>query len=101
MRHDQFCLHAEVEDRHWWFVGRRRIIGRLVEETLPPDRNATVIDVGCGTGGNIASLADRYDCLGIDTSHEAVELARQGFRMSRFASAARRGTLASLPPERG
>lgn len=82
MRHDQFQLHADVEDRHWWFVARRRILARLAEEALPPDRNATVIDVGCGTGANIAALAGRYRCLGIDTSSEAIELARSRFSRS-------------------
>ena len=79
MQHDQFQLHADVEDRHWWFVARRRILARLVEEVLPPDPDATVIDVGCGTGANIAALADGYRCLGIDTSSKAIELARSRF----------------------
>ncbi|MBU4273060.1 MAG: class I SAM-dependent methyltransferase [Planctomycetes bacterium] len=86
MRHEQFQLHAEVEDRHWWFVGRRRILCRLVEEVLPPDRQATIVDVGCGTGGNIAALADRYRCVGIDTSAEAVELARRRFSQVQFVA---------------
>lgn len=84
MQHEQFQLHAEVEDRHWWFVGRRRILCRLVEEVVPPDRQATIVDVGCGTGGNIAALADRYRCVGIDTSAEAVELAQRRFPGVRF-----------------
>jgi SAM-dependent methyltransferase len=46
---------AETESRHWWFVGRRAILsaimGRLV---LPP--NSRILEVGCGTGGNLAML---------------------------------------------
>ncbi len=84
MQHEQFQLHAEVEDRHWWFVARRRILCRLIEELLPPDPAATVVDVGCGTGGNIAALAGRYRCVGIDTSAEAIELARQRFPQVQF-----------------
>jgi SAM-dependent methyltransferase len=42
------------------------------------------VDVGCGTGGNIASLADQYRCVGIDTSAEAVDLARQRFPKVQF-----------------
>jgi SAM-dependent methyltransferase len=49
----------------------------VVREILPADPESTVLDVGCGTGGNIAALADDYRCLGIDTSSEAIELARR------------------------
>jgi len=76
MQHEQFQLHADIEDRHWWFVGRRRILCRLVAEVLAPSPETTVVDVGCGTGGNIAALASRYRCVGIDTSEEAIRLAR-------------------------
>ncbi len=76
MQHEQFQLHADIEDRHGWFVGRRRILCRLVGEVLAPSREAIIVDVGCGTGGNIAALAGQYRCVGIDTSEEAIRLAR-------------------------
>ena len=84
MQHEQFQLHADIEERHWWFVGRRRILCRLVAEVLPPSPQAAIVDVGCGTGGNIAALADRYPCVGIDTSAEAIELARRRFPKVQF-----------------
>jgi SAM-dependent methyltransferase len=84
MQHDQFQLHADIEERHWWFVGRRQILCRLIAEVLPPSPEAAIVDVGCGTGGNIAALACGYRCAGIDTSAEAVDLARQRFPQVRF-----------------
>jgi len=84
MQPEQFQLHADIEQRHWWFVARRQIVGRLIQEVLPPGPDATIVDVGCGTGANIAALADRYDCVGIDTSDQAIELARQRFPGVRF-----------------
>jgi SAM-dependent methyltransferase len=79
MQSPQFQLHAEIEERHWWFVARRRILRALVEQILPPSPETTVIDVGCGTGANLASLAADYRCIGIDTSPEAIRLARKRF----------------------
>lgn len=84
MQSEQFQLHAEIEERHWWFVARRRIVRRLVETVLPPNAGHTVIDVGCGTGANIAALADGYRTIGIDTSSEAIDLARKRFPRVRF-----------------
>lgn len=46
----------EIESDHWWFAARREIladqIGRL---HLPP--KAEILEVGCGTGGNLAMLS--------------------------------------------
>ena len=72
MRSEQFELHADIEERHWWFVARRKILGSLIESVLTPSRATTIIDVGCGTGANLAGLAGRYDCVGIDSSSQAV-----------------------------
>lgn len=84
MQSDQFQLHAEIEERHWWFVARRRIMRRLVRSIVPPSPEATIVDVGCGTGANIAALSDEYHCVGIDTSAEAIHRARARFSGVRF-----------------
>jgi SAM-dependent methyltransferase len=84
MQTEQFQLHAEIEQRHWWFVGRRQIMRRLAAAVLSPSPDATVIDVGCGTGGNIGFLADSYRAIGIDTSAEAIDRARPRFPKVHF-----------------
>src|SRR5450631_4625860 len=96
----QYDLHAEIEERHWWFAGRRTIVKRLLEKIVPPRPDALVIDVGCGTGANVAALAQSYRCLGLDESSQAIAHARARFpnveyvceagvgaRADRFASA--------------
>lgn len=52
---------AELEERHWWFVGRRAIIDALLAG-LPLRRDASVLEIGCGSGGNLKMLA-RYGRL--------------------------------------
>ncbi len=84
MQSAQFELHAEIEDRHWWFVARRQIMQSLIEQVLPPNGKSTIVDVGCGTGGNLATLADSYKCVGIDTSEDAITLARKKFPTVKF-----------------
>jgi SAM-dependent methyltransferase len=84
MRKDLFTLHAELEERHWWFLARRRILASLAEAVVAPDQSRLVIDVGCGTGANLASLASRYACIGVDASPEAIALARERFPETRF-----------------
>jgi SAM-dependent methyltransferase len=84
MQSPQFQMNSEIELRHWWFVARRRILTTIIGRVLPPSPESMVIDVGCGTGGNIAALAQRYACVGIDPSQEAVALARARFPLVRF-----------------
>ncbi len=44
-----------LEQDHWWFAGRRRILTGLIGDLpLPPD--ARILEVGCGAGGNIGML---------------------------------------------
>jgi len=84
MQSDQFQLHAEIEERHWWFRGRRALLRRLLEEIAPPGTGRRIVDVGCGTGANIASLTNAYACHGIDPSAEGIDLARQRFPAVHF-----------------
>jgi hypothetical protein len=62
MHPDILRLHAEIEEKHWWFVARRAIVGGLVRRLVPPDRGHVVLDLGCGTGANLGALRHDYDC---------------------------------------
>ncbi len=79
MESSQFHLHAEIEEKHWWFLGRRQIMTSLVHRLFSPSKKITILDIGCGTGGNIAALAEEFSCIGVDSSPEAIELARSRF----------------------
>jgi len=77
MQNAQFDVHEDMEDLHWWFVGRRRILMDVIHEVLPPSRSSLVVDVGCGTGANLAALAREYSCIGVDTHADAIDRARR------------------------
>lgn len=56
-----YTLMAETEDKHWWFQGRRSAIKVLLDSLKLPS-NAQILDIGAGTGGNLA-LLQKYGCV--------------------------------------
>lgn len=96
MHPELFRLHAELEEKHWWFVARREIMRAVVHRVLPPRQDAIVVDVGCGTGANIASLAAEYRCVGVDTSSDAIALAKQHYPKVEFVLGEAPGILGDL-----
>jgi len=62
----------ELEDRHWWFRGRRAIIWALLERAgvHGPLR---LLDAGCGTGRHLVEYGVLGEAHGIDPSPAAVE----------------------------
>lgn len=76
MRSEVFELQANLEERHWWFVGRRNILQAVIAAITPPGTGGTVIDIGSGTGGNLRSLAGNYRVLGLEPSGAALAIAR-------------------------
>ncbi len=70
---------SAVEDKHWWFVARRRIIASLIERFARPPAGAKVLEAGCGTGGNLALLAryGKLDAFEYDPAARAKAAAKQ------------------------
>ena len=65
----------EVDEHHWWYRGRRRVI-RAELDRLPLPSAARVLDAGCGSGRTLQELVDYGDVSGIELNTEAAELAR-------------------------
>jgi SAM-dependent methyltransferase len=48
---------AELDSRHWWFLARRKILKALIARDVRPPNDAQILEIGCGTGHNLAMLA--------------------------------------------
>src|SRR6266498_6022805 len=85
MQQHTYAIMRRVEESHWWFVGRRRIIGSFLERLCRDLRALKVgtaehggqssvldiLDVGCGTGANLEMLSQFGAVEGVDVSAEA------------------------------
>jgi SAM-dependent methyltransferase len=56
MEAEAYLDMAAAEGRHWWFSGRRRILESVIQRLSLP-ANARILELGSGTGGNLAMLA--------------------------------------------
>jgi SAM-dependent methyltransferase len=81
-------MHA-LEESHWWFRAKRRMVYALLEAWCAGGR---VVDVGCGTGIVLQRLPAAYAGVGVDPSQEALALCRE-----RGLAALARGSATALP----
>ena len=64
--------YRRIENEHWWFVGRRKILFDLLKKHSAPVNS--ILDVGCNTGVLVRALQERgHDAYGTDLSSDAIE----------------------------
>jgi SAM-dependent methyltransferase len=64
-----------VEDQHWWYRGRRRIVLDVVA-ALPLPPQPQILDAGCGSGRNMVELSGFGTAVGLEPSRRGAEVAR-------------------------
>lgn len=80
----QFELHEKLEDSHWWFVGRRHVVQKIVDSVVLAGKEKILVDLGCGTGGNVGIFEGKFTCAGFDISEEAIAIARKKYKTVSF-----------------
>jgi SAM-dependent methyltransferase len=84
MQQHTYAIMRRVEENHWWYAGRRRIIKSFLEplcsnpgsQTSEQSPALNILDVGCGTGANLEMLSQFGEAEGVDISAEALSFCR-------------------------
>ena len=71
---------AQLDERHWWYRGRREVLAALIRRVANPPPNSRVLEIGCGTGHNLSMLGEfgRVDALELDEEARAFAEKRLG-----------------------
>src|SRR4051812_16450113 len=67
---------AELERRHWWYRGRRKVVEAALGRLMVLER-AEILDLGCGSGEMLELLSSYGTVSGVDVNPHAVEWARR------------------------
>lgn len=79
MLEHHYPILFEVEETHWWYVGRRRLLASFVADIRAKINKSQleILDLGCGTGANLKMLEQFGQADGLDLSEQAVEFCKQ------------------------
>ncbi|MGH7036769.1 MAG: methyltransferase domain-containing protein [Stellaceae bacterium] len=75
MEEDALRQMRAIEDRHWWYRGRRAILSNVLRELNLP-MQARILEAGCGTGGNLRMLAGFGQVSAVEPHPYCLECAR-------------------------
>ena len=58
MNRESYELMNLLEQNHWWFVSRRKIIKKILDKFITKNTNNNILEIGCGSGGNLKLLSN-------------------------------------------
>ena len=65
-----------LEETHWWHKAKRELVSYFIRHNLSR-KNSTILDVGCGTGKNLATFSEYGKVWGIDSANEAITFCKK------------------------
>lgn len=71
---------AEHDSVHWWYRARRKVLASLIRTRVCLPAGAKILEIGCGTGHNLAMLGSfgTVDAIEIDDAARAMASERLG-----------------------
>ena len=72
-----YLEHRDFEEKHWWFVARRKIIFHFLKNHLQANNHDQVLEIGAGTGGNLAMLQNFGNLHAMELDANAIKYANE------------------------
>jgi SAM-dependent methyltransferase len=56
MERSAYAEMAAIDEGHWWYRARRRIVAEMITRYIKPTKGFSIAEIGCGTGSNLPVL---------------------------------------------
>jgi len=76
MNNKEYEKLYKFEQFYWWHVGRRDILNFFLKKFLNK-KGIQILEIGCGTGGNLEILSNLGEVTGLDVSKYALDFCRK------------------------
>jgi SAM-dependent methyltransferase len=73
---NEFAAMLALDERHWWYRGRRRVLDAVLESLPMPQEHARILDAGCGSGRTLDDLSKRGTVTGTEIHRDGAQAAR-------------------------
>jgi ubiquinone/menaquinone biosynthesis C-methylase UbiE len=78
MERGQFKIMGALQERHWWYQGRRFVVTHLLQKYAAAiQQEGSILDIGCGVGEAASFVKNPARLTGIDESEEALTFAKE------------------------
>lgn len=77
MKIDEYARMAQNEKEYWWHIGRLKIIETELRRFCGNRTDLRILNVGCGTGGTIATLEKFGTVDNVDVSDQAIKFMKK------------------------
>lgn len=69
---------SALEEKYWWHIGRRFFLNKLIKKYFSvSSKDSTILDFGCGMGGNYDFLSKYGKVVGIDNSKTSIDYCKK------------------------
>jgi SAM-dependent methyltransferase len=76
MERSAYAEMAAIDEVHWWYRARRKIIASLISREIHLRPDASIVEIGCGTGSNLSFLSAFGSLTGIEPDEGARTFAK-------------------------
>jgi SAM-dependent methyltransferase len=71
MERSAYAEMAAIDEGHWWYRARRRIVAEMITRYVNPSPGSTIAEIGCGTGSNLPVLEKFGTLTAVEPDSEA------------------------------
>ena len=77
LRPEEFQKMHELEERHWWYRSRTRLVEDALSRIYGDGKGLRILDLATACGKNLESFRGRGQVYGIDISRESLRYCRE------------------------